>query len=88
MKHVNIKINGRVQGVFFRLSAKKMADKLSIKGFAKNMPDGSLYIEAEGDEEGLDQFISWCKKGPKLAKVSKISSNYSKYLNYSDFLTK
>lgn len=72
MKHLNIHIYGLVQGIFFRASAKEQADKLGINGFAKNMPDGSVYIEAEGEKEKLDEFVNWCRKGPMMAKVDKI----------------
>ncbi len=62
MKHLNIKIHGQVQGVFFRDSAKQAADKLGIKGFAKNEADGTVYIEAEGEEAGLGKFLEWCRR--------------------------
>lgn len=64
VEHVKIKISGKVQGVFFRASAKEQADALGVVGFAQNQPDGSLYIEAEGEEEALDKFVNWCKKSP------------------------
>jgi len=89
MKHLNIKIFGRVQGVFFRANAAKKADELGITGFARNEPDGSLYIEAEGEEENLKKFLSWCQKGPPFARVEKITSEYSSNLtNYPDFSAK
>ena len=72
MRHVNIKITGKVQGVFFRASARKKADELGVKGFVRNEPDGSVYIEAEGDEAQLDQMTSWCWTGPPRARVDKI----------------
>lgn len=71
-KHLNISIYGKVQGVFFRATAKKEAEKLGIKILAENKPDGSVYIEAEGEEEKLDEFIKWCRIGPSLAEVQKI----------------
>jgi acylphosphatase len=49
MKHWNIKVTGKVQGVFFRASTKAVADQLGVKGFVKNLSDGSVYIEAAGD---------------------------------------
>jgi acylphosphatase len=49
-KHFNIRISGRVQGVFFRASTKAKAEELGISGFVQNEPDGSVYIEAEGEE--------------------------------------
>lgn len=73
MKSVSITVTGKVQGVFFRASAKDIAEKLDVRGFAQNMPDGSVYIEAEGDEENLKQFIGWCKQGPSRASVSNVN---------------
>jgi acylphosphatase len=68
-KHVIIRIHGKVQGVFFRASARNQAIELGIKGFARNEPDGDVYIEAEGTEEALSRFVTWCKKGPPRAQV-------------------
>ncbi len=72
MRHFNIKVFGQVQGVFFRTSAKEMADALDIKGFARNEPDGTVYIEAEGEEENLKKFLEWCKEGPNFARVERV----------------
>lgn len=69
MKHYSIVVNGRVQGVFFRALTKEMAIQLGIKGFVRNESDGSVYIEAEGEEDALREFISWCRKGPTRAIV-------------------
>lgn len=85
VKHLNIKVYGRVQGVFFRYSAKDAAEKLSVKGFARNEDISSVYIEAEGEEENLDQFLNWCKNGPPHAKVEKIDVSESELKNFSEF---
>ena len=71
VKHLNIKIFGRVHGVFFRYTAKEKADELRIYGFARNEPDGTVYIEAEGEQEPLEKFLDWCKEGPEYAEVDK-----------------
>ena len=84
-KHLNIKISGLVQGIFFRASAKEQADRLKIKGFAKNMPDGSVYIEAEGEKKNLDLFIKWCRTGPSLADVEKVEVSEGSLKNFKDF---
>jgi len=68
---VIITISGRVQGVGFRYFLLHQARKLDIKGFAKNLPDGSVYVEAEGSREMLDVFIEFCKTGPMRARVDK-----------------
>lgn len=86
MRHLNIKIYGRVQVVLFRDSARRQANRTGLKGFVRNEPDGSVYIEAEGDDEQLEKFSAWCKKGPILAKVEKIDIQESTELkNFSDF---
>lgn len=72
IKSLKIKIYGKVQRVFFRATAKEEAKKLGIKILAENKPDGSVYIEAEGEEEKLDEFIKWCHQGPDLAEVQKV----------------
>lgn len=85
MKHFNIKIYGLVQGVFFRATAKEQADKLGITGFAKNKPDGSVYIEAEGEENNLNRFVIWCNKGPQMAQVGKVIVIEDKLKNFFIF---
>ena len=71
--HVEITVRGRVQGVGFRFSARNMAQLLGIKGFVRNQEDGSVYIEAEGVENQLNQFIYWCHTGPHHAYVEDVS---------------
>lgn len=69
MAACSIKVSGKVQGVFFRASTKDQADTLGILGFVRNEPDGSVFIEAEGEEGTLHRFIAWCKQGPRQARV-------------------
>lgn len=87
-RHFNIKIFGKVQGVFFRYSAKDSADALNIKGFVKNESDGSVYIEAEGEGEHMDTFIDWCKQGPEEAKVQKVDIKEDEIKGFKDFSIK
>jgi len=67
-----IQIFGRVQGVGFRYYTQKKAEELDIKGYVRNRPDGSVYIEAEGETGALDSFIDWCTEGPAWAHVHKV----------------
>lgn len=85
MKSLRIIVNGKVQGVFFRASARDVAEALSIKGFAKNQSDGSVYIEAEGAEEKLEQFIDWCLHGPPRAQVIHVDVQESHVKNFEKF---
>jgi acylphosphatase len=73
IKSIAIKISGKVQGVYFRQSAKETADELGIKGFVRNEPDGSVYAEACGEENSLEKFIEWCRSGPERAAVTGIN---------------
>ena len=86
-KHINIKIYGSVQGVSFRYYTQAKAKKLDISGFVRNEPDGTVYIEAEGEEEKLIDFLAWCRQGPKWAKATKIEHQISSDMkNYKSFI--
>ena len=64
MKKVKMNVQGRVQGVGFRYMTKMVADQLGIVGTVKNEEDGSVTIEAAGDEETIDRFIEEVKQSP------------------------
>jgi len=82
MKHLNMTITGKVQGVFFREEAKKKAEELGIRGFVRNEELGSVYIEAEGEESLLEEYMNWVKAGgPELAFVDEVSSDISDELS-------
>lgn len=66
-------ISGKVQGVWFRASAKEEADKLGITGWACNLPDGRVEVFACGDSEKMSAFHAWLKHGPRLAAVTEVS---------------
>ncbi len=86
MKHARIKIHGKVQGVFFRQSTKETAHDFNILGFVRNEPDGTVYIEAEGNTENLEKFINWCWDGPPAARVDSVDYDYSmKLKNFEKF---
>ena len=67
---VHLIVSGRVQGVCFRAGTRDQALELGLCGWAKNCPDGTVEIHAEGDKKTLEQFITWCRKGPPAARVS------------------
>ncbi len=85
MKHVSIRVYGKVQGVFFRASAKTRADELEVMGIVRNEPDGSVYIEAEGSEEALREFAGWCGRGPEFARVERCVVRDGELKNYRRF---
>jgi len=85
MKHFNITVVGKVQGVFYRQSVFEMAKQLGINGFCRNEANGDVYIEAEGDEERLKKFVEWCKKGPPRAFVRDVKFFEGEIKNFSSF---
>ncbi|SEM06496.1 acylphosphatase [bacterium A37T11] len=85
MKRLTIKVNGTVQGVHFRASTKAVADQLGVKGFVCNLPDGSVYIEAEGDDFALESFLDWCHEGPEKAKVTSVEQTDTPLKNNRNF---
>ncbi len=76
MKRIIIHVYGLVQGVFFRYTTRKIARKLGLTGYVKNLYDGSVYIEAEGPENKLIELLKFAKKGPDSAKVETIEYEY------------
>lgn len=82
---VKITVTGRVQGVGFRYSTAKVAGSLGLAGFAKNLPDGTVYIEAEGSPDSVGIFVEWCKSGPPRAWVNAVECTYDEVTGYRNF---
>lgn len=70
MKRVRMLISGRVQGVFFRYYTREEANRIGLRGWVRNLPDGRVEVLAEGTEEQLRLLESVCRKGPPHARVS------------------
>ncbi|PWS31119.1 acylphosphatase [Pedobacter paludis] len=85
MKHYNITITGKVQGVGFRETTKIIANQMSVNGFVRNEKDGSVYIEAEADEIFLEEFVNWCNEGPDRSRVENVSFTEGEVKNYRNF---
>jgi acylphosphatase len=67
-------VHGRVQGVNFRHYTAKEAGRLGLRGWVRNLPDGTVEVEAEGDTAALDTFLSWLHHGPPSARVDKVDT--------------
>jgi len=83
-----IRVRGKVQGVFYRASAKTVADELGVKGWVKNESDGTVLIEAEGTKDKLIDLLSWCKKGPAHAEVQSVEKVEVAMKNHTGFKIK
>ena len=85
---VQLKITGVVQGVFFRQSTVEKARELDITGWVRNCEDGSLEMEAEGDEGLLRVFVQWCHRGPRNASVKEVEMKNVEVKNHPAFEVK
>jgi acylphosphatase len=79
MKRYHVTVSGRVQGVFFRGRTKSMADTLGLKGWVRNMADGTVEAVFEGEEGALKSMLEWCRKGPSLARVMAVDVQEESY---------
>jgi len=83
---VRLRIEGRVQGVFFRASAQEEAGRLGLKGWVRNCPDGSVEVVAEGERKKIDDLINWCHHGPPGAHVHNVRLQWEDHKNdFQDF---
>ena len=76
MKHLKAKIYGRVQGVNFRFETLRKAEEFGLSGWVANQGDGSVYLEAEGEEGALNNFLDWCRQGSPAAQVEKVDYEF------------
>lgn len=85
LQKATLTINGKVQGVYFRASTQQKARQLGICGFVQNMEDGSVYVEAEGEEVPLRDFVDWCRLGPTGARVLGVQVDYLEPQGFQSF---
>lgn len=73
---VTVRIKGRVQGVFFRQSARERALSLKLTGWVRNLPDGDVEAVFEGSKQGIKEILIWCKQGPSSARVDNLQVSH------------
>ncbi|WP_163865252.1 acylphosphatase [Myxococcus eversor] len=71
-RRTTLRIQGKVQGVFFRESARVEATRLGLVGWVRNRPDGSVEAVVEGEPGMMEEFIRWCHRGPSQARVDSV----------------
>ncbi len=72
-RRVRLRIHGRVQGVFYRDSTQREAQRMGLRGWVCNRSDGSVEAVAQGPPERVAALIDWCHEGPPLARVVGVS---------------
>ena len=86
LETLSIEVFGKVQGVFYRQSAKEKARELGITGKVMNMKDGTVKIIATGSAAQLNKFTTWCRQGPPRANVTNIEIKKIDLENFDEFV--
>nr|MCK4929985.1 acylphosphatase [Nanoarchaeota archaeon] len=85
MKRIHFFVSGDVHGVCYRYYAVNKARKLGLKGFVRNVPDGRVEVLVEGEDNKVDEFMSFCKKDPGYSRVEKQEVKEEKEIKSSGF---
>lgn len=82
-------VSGKVQGVFFRSSTRREAERHGVKGWVRNLKDGRVEAVFEGEEKEVEALIDFCKEGPPSANVTDLDVNWGEYTGkFEDFRIK
>ena len=80
-------ISGKVQGVWFRESARRQAERLKLSGRAINLPDGRVEVLVLGAESEIDQMATWLRRGPTMARVDQVTEETVEHTGFTGFVT-
>lgn len=82
---VRVKVRGLVHGVSFRATMARLATDLGVRGWVRNLPDGSVEAFLEGDERNVKRVVEWAKSGPPRARVDRVQVAPASPRNHRDF---
>lgn len=86
LKQIQLRIYGRVQGVYYRASAQREAKRLGLTGWVKNRKDLSVELVAEGEENGIKDLVAWAHHGPGAARVERVDVRWRSFVgDFFDF---
>ena len=85
MLAVHGKVYGRVQGVFFRDNTAKKAKELGVKGWVRNVSDGSVEVSFEGEDDKVEEMIAFLEQGPIMSRVDEFKYDYIEPQGYEEF---
>ena len=89
MKQARILIEGRLQRMNFRLQTQQQAQKLGLVGFVRNLSDGRIEIEVQGEEDKIDEMLAWCQQEPHSSQIKSIFYRFDEPTkHYSDFMVR
>jgi acylphosphatase len=77
MLRLDATVRGMVQGVSFRWYTQRRADELGVRGYVRNMRDGSVHVVAEGERSALETLLDWLRRGPAAAIVENVATRWS-----------
>lgn len=84
-KVLHVRVQGRVQGVFYRASTQQQAQRLGLRGWVRNGDDGSVEAVLCGDEPTLDTMLAWMAQGPERARVDALETTPAEVPDNDDF---
>ena len=85
MPTIHLLIKGKVQGVFYRATAKEVADEIGLRGWVKNTEEGDVEAMVSGSEQELERYIKWAWEGPRRAKVTDVIISPNPDADFTDF---
>ena len=74
VRRLTVRVEGQVQGVGYRVNARRKAEELGISADPVNMGDGSVRIAVSGAKEPVCEFVEWCRRGPEQARVTSVTT--------------
>jgi acylphosphatase len=85
MPSIQIRVSGKVQGVFYRAFVREHAIALRLRGWVENLPDGSVLVMADGPDEDLDRLVHACRTGPSRSRVREVDVSDTDPLRVTGF---
>lgn len=76
-ERAEVRISGKVQGVWYRASAAREAEERGLHGWVRNADDGSVEACVEGPRAQIEDFLTWCRKGPPAARVDAVQATWA-----------
>ena len=80
-----VRVSGKVQGVYFRVSSQQKAIDYGLSGYARNLADGDVEVFLSGEQESVDKMLAWLKQGPEQAQVAKMQQKQVDWQEHSFF---